>query len=417
MKVLWITNFPLPDACKAIGIPPHKGGSWMNSLAKLINDDANIELYILSFYNNIEFTGVLNGVSYIILPNNIIENKALLIEKYCKISKEIKPNLVHIHGTENIFGLYFLEVCPNVKSVVSIQGLVEIYSRYFYASIKYEDLIKNTSFIELLRKNTFYHQKKSFVLRGTSEKKYFKKADMILGRTSWDYAHSKNFNKNVKYRNCNESLRDEFYLSKKWNIKNKINYSIFVSQASYPIKGFHILLQAIGLLIEEFPQISIRVAGESFTRKPTIKDKLKVTGYWYGKLIYSLTKKYNLNIEFLGVLEAEQMVNEYLRAHCFILPSSIENSPNSLGEAQLLGTPVISTYVGGIPDMVQNEQTGFLYRFEEPEMLANCIRKLFLNDDLANDFSNASIKVAEERHSRKKIKIQLLSAYDELLKS
>lgn len=415
MNILWITNFPLPDVCEAVGIHPHKGGSWMYSLAELLNEDVSINLQILSFHKDFEFNGTVNGIKYTVFPISLLKKKTLLFEKYNHISNEFKPDLVHIHGTENIFGLYFMEACPYVKSVVSIQGLVGIYSRYYYGNIKFWDLIKNTSFIELWKKNTFYHLKKSFILRGDIEKMYFQRASMILGRTSWDYTHSLNFNCNVAYHKCNETLRNEFYTAKKWCSDNIVKQMIFVSQASYPIKGFHILLQAVALLKNEFPNIQIRVAGESFTRKPNFTDKMKITGYWYGKLIYSLIEKHELKVEFLGILNSQEMVNEYSRANCFISASSIENSPNSIGEAQIIGTPVISSFVGGVPDMVQHQQTGLLYRYEEPEMLANAIRTLFINEELAIKMSNTSIQVAENRHAKSVVKEQLLIAYNNIV--
>ena len=54
-------------------------------------------------------------------------------------------------------------------------------------------------------------------------------------------------------------------------------------------------------------------------------------------------------------------------------PSSIENSPNSLGEAQLLGVPCIASDVGGVTDMIPNKECGIIYRFEEVELLAKHI--------------------------------------------
>lgn len=71
------------------------------------------------------------------------------------------------------------------------------------------------------------------------------------------------------------------------------------------------------------------------------------------------------------------MKQEYLNANVFICPSSLENSPNSLGEAQILGTPCLASYVGGIPDMMFGNE-GYLYRFEEIEMLAERFVKFLL---------------------------------------
>ena len=70
------------------------------------------------------------------------------------------------------------------------------------------------------------------------------------------------------------------------------------------------------------------------------------------------------------------MKKEYLNSNVFICPSSIENSPNSLAEAQILGVPVIGSYVGGIPDMMLGDET-YMYRYEDTVMLAYLICQLF----------------------------------------
>jgi len=167
----------------------------------------------------------------------------------------------------------------------------------------------------------------------------------------------------------------------------------------YPLKGVHQVLKAVAILITEFPNIQVKVAGPNITSKNSILEILKLGGY--GSYIQSLINKYKLHkhVQFLGTLNEEQMVNEYRNAHVFICPSSIENSPNSLGEAQLIGVPSIAAYVGGIPDMIINGRTGLLYRFEEVEMLTENIRNIFKNDNLANKLSSDGIVVAEERHN------------------
>ena len=117
---------------------------------------------------------------------------------------------------------------------------------------------------------------------------------------------------------------------------------------------------------------------------------------------------------FTGSLNEEQMVNEYLNSSMFICPSSIENSPNSLGEAQLLGVPVIASYVGGIPDMVTHEETGLLYRFEEVEMLAIEIKRIIEDSTLTKKIAENGYEAAKKRHSRSTNLNQLLTIYKNL---
>jgi glycosyltransferase involved in cell wall biosynthesis len=216
----------------------------------------------------------------------------------------------------------------------------------------------------------------------------------------------------VNYHFCNRTLRGSFYVSDKWDINRKTNYAIFLSQAYYPIKGAHQALKAAALLKKDFPDIQIRIAGHSIVNNATLSEKLRLSGY--GNYLRSLIKKADLhrNVRFLGTLSEQQMIDEYRNAHLFICPSSIENSPNSLGEAQLLGVPAVAAYVGGIPDMVIHGETGLLYRFEEVEMLAENIRKVFTDDILAKHLSSNGISAAEQRHNRRTNLTQILNIYN-----
>ena len=111
------------------------------------------------------------------------------------------------------------------------------------------------------------------------------------------------------------------------------------------------------------------------------------------------------------------MINEYQNAHIFICPSSIENSPNSVGEAQIIGVPTIASYVGGIPDMIEHGKTGLLYRFEEIEMLAHFIRTIFINKELALQLSKNGIIAAEKRHNREEVTKSYLDLYKDIINS
>ena len=85
------------------------------------------------------------------------------------------------------------------------------------------------------------------------------------------------------------------------------------------------------------------------------------------------------------------MKAEYLSANVFVCPSTIENSPNSLGEAQILGVPCVSSYAGGAMDMMENN-TDNLYRFEEIEMLAYKICQIFGREERQVDMRDLALK-------------------------
>ncbi len=418
MKILWITNPIFPDLSKALGSEVPVIGGWMYGLA---NDlvRKGISLTVATSRPNIkEYHSIVNGIDYYLLagktPN--VEYDVSLEKEWRKIINDIKPDLVHIHGIEFAHGLALMKACPDLSYVISIQGLISIISRYYISGISTSEIRKNITFFDIIKRESIFNAQKKFEKRGRKvEKEYLRLATNVIGRTTWDHNHVKTINPNCKYHFCNESLRDEFYSAKKWNINLKNNHTIFLSQASYPIKGLHKVIEAIYLLKKVFPNIKLRIAGDDIIKTDSFSKRLKLRGY--AKYIKALLQKYELEerISFLGHLNSEEMIDEYLNCHVFICPSSIENSPNSLGEAQLLGVPSIASYVGGVPDMVTQMKTGLLYRFEEVEMLAQHIATLFTNDNLAISISMGGIDTGTKRHDRNKNLKRTLEIYNQII--
>ena len=86
------------------------------------------------------------------------------------------------------------------------------------------------------------------------------------------------------------------------------------------------------------------------------------------------------NVVFTGPLDEEKMCQRYLKSNVFVCPSSIENSPNSLGEAMVLGVPCVASDVGGVSDMLKHKEEGFVYQTDAPYMLAHYVCEIFENE-------------------------------------
>lgn len=419
MKILWVVNTIFPDAARVLGLEPPVYGGWMYGAATDLAQSGNLILAVATVHSGNETKSfAVNGIQYYLLPQSAKDRKLGYKESdWKKIVDDFEPDIVHIHGTEFGHGMALMDACPNLKYVVSIQGLVSVYHRYFLTGMSTWDVLRNITLRDIVRWNTLFHAKHDFHKRGLVEKEYIRRATAVIGRTDWDRAHAQAINPKVVYHFCNESLRNEFYTDEKWSLDNCRRHSIFLSQAGYPIKGLHQVLKAVAILKHDFPDILIEVAGHDITKAATLKDRLKRSGY--GHFIGRMIRQYGLekHIKFLGPLQAEEMKNAYLRSHVFICPSSIENSPNSLGEAQILGVPCIATYSGGIPSMVKDGESTLLYRFEEHEMLAVITKDLFYSINNIEDEFNSGIKIANKRHSRLKNNLTTVSIYEKVLNS
>ena len=375
MKILWITNIIFPKLCRFLRIPVSASGGWMLSSAQYLIKDHDIKLCIATVYDGREFVDVIvDEVRYFLLP---LKGKSIFkynkdLESYWIYIRDIcKPDLVHIHGTEFPHGLAYINSCGNENVVISVQGLISVIAQYYTAGLTKTEIISNITIRDILRRDSIFNQQQKFFFRGVYEKEYINSVRHIIGRTSWDKAHVWKMNSQATYYHCNEILRPEFY-NHVWNYADCEKYSIFFSQGEYPIKGLHVLLNAVGLVQLYYPDVKLYVAGDNITKKTWFR----LSGY--GKIIKKIIDKHNLNnkIIFTGSLDEKSMCERFLKSNLFICPSSIENSPNSLGEAHLLGIPYLASFVGGIPD-ISGQCSDFLYRFEEVDMLAYKICEIF----------------------------------------
>lgn len=416
MRILWITNIMLPPLCERLGLPVPVVGGWMYSSAKqLLSTDSSLRLAVATVYKgDLLQKHEVAGIVYYLLPlhgRDVRRYHRNLEMLWKNIVSDFHPNLVHIHGSEFPHGLAFVKACPEMKTVVSIQGLVSIIDRYYLGGIRFEDILWNITFRDVIRWDNLWQSQNRFTQRGRFEQDLIQRVQHVIGRTSWDRAHIWTINPMATYHFCNETLRDVFYTDH-WRYEDCEKHSIFLSQAHYPVKGLHKVLEALPLVLLKYPDTKVYVAGCDIRGIGSWKDRLKRSGY--GSFILRLILRLNLenHIYFTGALDEHKMCEQFLHSNLFICPSSIENSPNSLGEAQLLGVPCLAAYVGGVSDMIPAESCGTMYRFEEKEMLAYRICDWF---ERSKSFDNTEMRrIARERHDPIRNSMRLLEIYREI---
>lgn len=407
IKVLWISNIIFPEVCRHFQLDIPSVGGWMESGAKALVKYAkgNISLSVAATYPGKEIRKIqILDITYYLVPSD----SSLLESGLIQIRNENNFKLVHIHGTEYQHSLTSIRVFNSVKSVVSIQGLVSVYSKFYFGGIEEKD--RRPTIRDILRVDSLATQQRKMEQRGLYEIETIKESKNIIGRTDWDLSQVWAINPACKYHFCNETLRDSFYYHS-WSYNNCEKYSIFISQAHYPIKGLHQVLHAMPIVKYHYPNVKIYIAGNNFFETSFLKKTA------YARYINKLIKKYELisNIKFLGILEEKEMAIRYKSSHVFVCPSSIENSANSIGEAQLIGVPVVASYVGGSMDMISHGVNGFLYRYEEYSMLGYWICQLFESQILSDRLSRSAKIVAAKRHSAKNNGENLANIYNSIL--
>lgn len=419
MNILWVVNIPLPEASKLMGEKEIPFAGWLENSSALLSEMEGVNLCIAFPKKGFNKVKIFEGkkIAYFAFPTvntsrSSIENNSDLRE----ILDRFNPDYVHVFGTEYSHTLSVVNVCreKNVIVIISIQGLVSVIAKHYLASIP-PKVQKSYTFRSLLTKSNIRQQQVKFIRSGKYEIEALSKVDYVIGRTTWDKACTTQVNPNLRYFHWNETLRNEFY-EYQWDINTCEKYSIFLSQGSYPVKGLHFMIEAMPQILKRFPACKLYVGGQDITSNSTLLEKFKLTSY--GKYIKNLIKRNNLQskIIFTGILNEKEMCKRYLDSHLFVCPSSIENSPNSLGEAMLLGVPSVAADVGGISDLQIHREEGYVYQGDAPYMLAHYICEIFENDQLALKFSENARKKALIRHNRKLNNERLMEIYQMLKK-
>ncbi len=172
-----------------------------------------------------------------------------------------------------------------------------------------------------------------------------------------------------------------------------------------PVKGLHVLLQSLRYL-----QTSVRlvIIGPA--------NDLK-----YYKAIVKLIEKENQRgknkVEYLGVIPLEDAIKFYQMATVFTLPSFWEAFPVVVLEALSCETPVVATPVGGIPEIVENHETGILVQPNDPIRLAEAIQYLLENKDVRFKMAREGRKRVMKEYSLGIVSKKLCAIYKQLMES
>ena len=397
------------------------GGGWLIELSEAIVNRKENTLTVCFPVSKKERmrSGTVEGIQFYGVPCDMLscKDQREVMRLFQSILQNESPDIIHIWGTEYAHSYWVAEACKTMgllnRTIVSIQGLVSIIADYYYGDLpRWAYIIPTVK--EILRRTSLQKEKRQFISRGHQEEECLKLIPNVIGRTDWDEACTREINPKRKYFKCNETLRNTFYHTS-WSIHTIRRHSIFCSQAYYPIKGFHKVLEAARILrAQGFQDLVVYTTGKNRS-KPNLRDYLSFSTY--DRYLYKLIKKYNLeqNVFFLGDLSEEEMCDRYTRSHVFVSASAIENSPNSLGEAMLLGVPAVASDVGGVKNMLTHGVDGYVYPFDDEHLMAEYIRRLFISDKLAETFSTHAREHALQTHDRENNYFTMMNIYQSIM--
>ena len=412
MKLLWLCNMTPGKIKEKISGKQVSGGLWVDHVLSDLRKQTDLSIHILCPGSGVR--GELDeNCSYATFQTGLPhEYRPELDGIFAEELTSFQPDVLHIWGTEYAHTLAMMKAAEKAglldHTVISIQGLCSIYAGHYAEGVPYA-VQKEFTFRDAVRQDNILQQQKKFALRGENEVAALKMARHVIGRTDWDKACTAQISPDASYHFCNETLRDPFYEGR-WTYEACRKHRIFASSCAYPVKGFHYLLEAFAEVVKYYPDATLAVPGKSFLKM----NKLRQTSYQ--KYLAKLAADAGVadKIEFLGSLSADEMKQQYLSANAFVLPSTIENSPNSLGEAMLLGVPCISSDVGGVTNLMTHREEGYVYQSTAPYMLAFYLKQIFAMEDKAENLGASAHSHAARTHNPAANLQDLLTIYREL---
>lgn len=414
MRVLWFTNTP----CNYQNYIGYGGGGWLTALQDELCKRKDIALgvsfcmdgqackveqaetvyYPVQYYRK----SIQEKLLDIIHIKDYRRDEcawAYYINNFKKVIEDFKPDVIEVFGSELYIGLATIAAkqlsipcCLHVQGILSLSIYIFLtpgMSKWsYYLSNGLKNIYTNMQYIAYWKRSCY------------REKNILKAVPHVIGRTEWDKKAMEMLAPQAKYHYGGEILRACFYNHSERKLPSRAVISTTISNATY--KGYDLLLKIANILKNElYLEFEWNVYGNVNPQT--------------AELITNIKHK-DVNVNLYGVVLAEQLREHILGSTLYCHTSYIENSPNSVAEAQMLGIPVVAANVGGISSMVSPEENGFLFPATDPYMAAYYIKYLIENKDVNIELGKRANENSKARHDKQKIVTQLLETYNTIIK-
>lgn len=165
-------------------------------------------------------------------------------------------------------------------------------------------------------------------------------------------------------------------------------------------KGCYDIPPIVERLVKFVPDVKFILAGsgelETITRlfeEKGVKDRLQLPGWVRGA-------------------DKDRLLRE---ADVFFLPSYNEGMPMSILDAMGYGLPIVSTNVGGIPQIIINNKNGLTYKPNDIEGMSDGLKMILLNKETMDKYGKSSIDIVKEKYSLERHIKLLIKIYEEVL--
>jgi glycosyltransferase involved in cell wall biosynthesis len=326
--------------------------------------------------------------------------------KYYKIAKKaidsFRPDIVHAHNVSRVLSPSVLKAAKD-KGIIVVQTVHDyhyICPKLWMVDDKGREINNHNSDFECLahhlpKKNIIYSIPKHLKARfhGVLVSKYVD-AFICPSKNLQNFYSQKYPNKKIIY------IPNFIPADVKVITTNSPKRLLFIGRLS-PEKGVDTLIKGFGEALKKESNLLLTIIG-SGPEENSLKHLVA-------------TLKLSQQVKFLGNIKHKQISEYFNDASAIVVPSTwIENCPMVALEAIGSGKPIIACNAGGLKDLVQNGTTGYLFKRNDHEDLADKIVKLFSNSNNLANFTTNQKKLKNTYSAKLHIK-NLTKVYESLI--
>lgn len=392
MKIAWLCPYPVQEMGSEIEWFIRKetfhSCGWIVNLQNALVQMPDVELHIVVLHPGVKRTQcvrqggafihvVKNGIPALhrgwpgTIPADVFSGFLQDIWLLKREVNRIQPDLVHGHGTESAYALAATGMC--FPAVISMQGIIA----------------------EINKVNPTWR----FCAVERLERKALRRATYVSCRTAFDTGFVREMNPKAHIFQIQEAMSPHYFKNQWTGCEQK--RILFVGSMGKH-KGLEYLLQATAALVSEDSAIELCIVGGTPPQIEACRQRCRELGI-------------GSHIEFTGFLKTEDIPRYHLSSSVFVIPSTNENSPNTLAEAMVSGMPCVASAVGGIPSMVAHEKTGLLFNSADVADMVRALKRVLYDRELGRKLGAAAAKIARARHKPEAVAQATVAAYQCIL--
>ena len=377
MRLLLLTFYPLdvhvvPSGIRAVSL----------NLVQGLRAYDDLELHVLHCHSDVEADRTVHRdgvtVHYVAMPRRrIVPNLITSIGRIARRARIIDPDLVHAHAAH----FAYASVRAGYPTLYTIHGVMpkerEIYSQHWFDRLRYAILA--------------YYERRALrrVQTLVAVSPYVRQVyDEWLDGNSLQWVDIEN------------PVPASFFALKDRSEPGRILYIGSITE----IKDILTVLRAVARVRDVCSQVQLRIAG-------------RVTSESYERRVHDFVARQGLGdtVHFLGLLNRQEIVEEYERCAVLALSSRQENAPMVIIEAMAAAKPVVATHVGGIPHLINEGKTGFMVPAGDDKAMGRRLIQLLQDDALRERLGQCAREVARERHALDRVAASYHTLYYRLL--